>query len=398
MIIENRKRIRREYQPLTTAETLRVLTPLSPASQVYDGAENSFNPDRAITPLVIYPQIYADAADGSWLTHNANSVMAEMKWFANGVDIATLSSWNGLYEIAQTGEYRGAITIQRNTPVGEDVEIHFEAVIPDTRLGINIPVKTDSLILSTIDKAEDTYEVSIDVDPVIIYNPFLDKLLMYDYKIANGLEAGTRASALDANSYERTINMLTTRGGKHLLDNVLAVELYRNNNQTLTLIDSAPEIISISATKIVFDLRVIEKADYVIVIKIDNKEVARQQISIAREYPIFTVEPLSGVSINPGEVLYRNVASVSSNGQIVRIPEPIVRLLWFTDTANKTAVEWQEGSRAVIEILRTGIGDTYLDDWMDIYLATEQKKAHNILTSSAGDNYVDSQGNLYINN
>lgn len=97
-------------------------------------------------------------------------------------------------------------------------------------------------------------------------------------------------------------------------------------------------------------------------------------------------------------MLYRNVASVSSNGQIVRIPEPIVRLLWFTDTANKTGVEWQEGSRAVIEILRTGIGDTYLDDWMDIYLATEQKKAHNILTSAAGDNYVDNQGNLYINN
>ena len=65
---------------------------------------------------------------------------------------------------------------------------------------------------------------------------------------------------------------------------------------------------------------------------------------------------------------------------------------------NKTGVEWQEGSRAVIEISRTGIGDTYLDDWMDIYLATEQKKAHNILTSSEGDNYVDSQGNLYINN
>lgn len=398
MIIENKKRIRRDYQPLTTSQSLRVLTPASAVSQVYDSGTDSFNPDRGITPLVIFPQLFADAHDGSWQTHNANAVIANMKWFVNGVDVATIPSWNGLYEIAQIGEYRGAITILRNTPVDEKLELHFEAILPDTRLGINIPIKTDSISLSTIDKADDTYEMSIDIDPVIIYNPFLDKLLMYDYKIANGLEAGTRASALDSNSYERTVNILTTRGGEHLLDNLLAIELYRNNNQILVLIDSAPEIISISATKIVFDLRVIEKADYVIVIKIENKEVARQQISIAREYPIFTVEPLSGVSINPGEVLHRNVASVSSNGQIVRIPEPIVRLLWFTDTANKTAVEWQEGSRAVIEILRTGIGDTYLDDWMDIYLATEQKKAHNILTSAAGDNYVDNQGNLYINN
>ena len=396
MIIENKKRIRRDYQPLTTAETLRVLTPLSPASQVYDGAENSFNPDRAITPIVVYPQIYADAADGSWLTHNANSVMAEMKWFANGVDIATLSSWNGLYEIAQTGEYRGAITILRNTPLGENVEIHFEAVIPDTRLGINIPVKTDSLILSTIDKAEDTYEVSIDVDPVIIYNPFLDKTLIYDYKLENGLDAGSRSETIDSNSYERTVNILITKGGEATTD--LDIELYKKSGQTLTLIDSAPEIISIDINKIVFDLRVVEKADYVIIIKEGEKEVGRQQISIAREYPAYSVEPLSGVSINPGEVLYRNVASVNYNGQVIRIPEPIIRMVWFTDTANKTGVEWQEGSRAVIEILRTGIGDTYLDDWMDIYLGTEQKKAHKVLTSSAGDNYVDNQGNLYINN
>lgn len=396
MIIENKKRIRRDYQPLTTAETLRVLTPLSPASQVYDGAENSFNPDRAITPLVVYPQIYADAADGSWLTHNANSVMAEMKWFANGVDIATLSSWNGLYEIAQTGEYRGAITIQRNTPLEEDVELHFEAVIPDTRLGINIPVKTDNLILSTIDKAEDTYEVSIDVDPVIIYNPFLDKLLIYDYKIANGLPAGLRSEALDGNSYERKVNILITKGGEATTD--LDIELYKNSGQTLTLVDSNLEITSYDITQISFDLRMVEKADYVVIIKEGEKEVGRQQISIAREYPTYSVEPLSGVSINPGEVLYRNVASVNYNGQVIRIPEPIIRMVWFTDTANKTAMEWQEGDRAVIEILRTGIGDTYLDDWMDIYLGTEQKKAHKVLVSSSGDNYVDNQGNLYINN
>lgn len=119
MIIESKKRIRREYQPLTTAVSLKILTPASPAGQIYDPENNEYIPDREITPLTILPQVFADAADGSWTAHQANRLLASMKWYVNNVDIATLPSWAGLYSIESTGDLRGAITIFRNVPVEE---------------------------------------------------------------------------------------------------------------------------------------------------------------------------------------------------------------------------------------------------------------------------------------
>lgn len=397
MITEVKKRIRREFQPLSTAISLKVLTPASPAGQVYDPAQNEYNPDRGITPLVILPQIFANSADGSWTDYVANRLLASMHWFVNGVDIATLPAWTGLYTVNTTGDNRGAITILRNIPVEEKIELHFEAVLPDMRTGINIPIKTETILLSTLDKAEDTYQLSIGDDPVMKYNPFLDKLLMYDYKLANGIPAGARADAIDGNAYERTVNLLVTKGAQ-VITTGYTVEVYRVTGQTLTLLTPAnSEVISIGLTAIVFDLRTVEKSDYLILIKEGANEVARQQCSVARVYPPFSVEPASGVSINPGETLYLNVAMVHHNGEIVRIPEPILRMVWFTDTANITAKEWQEGSKAVIDLTKTGLGDTYLDDWMDIYMAAEQKGAFYILTDGV-DDYTDGSGNDYINN
>lgn len=397
MIIESKKRIRREYQPLVTAISLKVLTPASPAGQVYDPAQNEYNPDRSITPLNILPQVFADAADGSWTDHIANRLLASMKWFVNGVDIATLPAWTGVYSIETTGDLRGTITILRNIPVEEKVELHFEAVIPDMRIGINIPVKTETILLSTIDKAKDTYQLSIGDDPVVKYNPFYDRLLMYDYKLSHGMDAGQRSDAIDGNAYERTIPLLVTKGAQ-IVTTGYTVDVYRVTGQTLTLLTTSDhEIISISLTAIIFDLRMIEKGDFLILIKEGTKEVARQQCSVARVYPVFSVEPASGVSINPGETLHRNVAMVHHNGEIVRIPEPILKLVWFTDTSNITGKEWQEGSKAVIDLTKTGLGDTYLDDWMDIYIMAEQKGAYYGLTDGT-NNYTDTAGNIYINN
>lgn len=397
MITEVKKRIRREYQPLSTAISLKVLTPASPAGQVYDPVQNEYNPDRGITPLVILPQVFANASDGSWTDYVANRLLASMHWFVNGVDIATLPAWTGLYSVNDTGDNRGAITILRNIPVEEKVELHFEAVIPDMRLGINVPVKTETILLSTLDKVDDTYQLSIGDDPVMKYNPFYDKLLMYDYKVANGMDAGNRVDAIDGNAYERSVSLIVTKGAQ-IVTTGYTVEVYRITGQTLTLLTASDsEIISISLTAVVFDLRMIEKGDFLILIKEETKEVARQQCSVARVYPPFSVEPASGVSINPGETLHLNVAMVHHNGEIVRIPEPILRMVWFTDTANITEKEWQEGSKAVIDLTKTGLGDTYLDDWMDIYISAEQKSAFSILTDGT-DDYTDSSGNDYINN
>ena len=41
--------------------------------------------------------------------------------------------------------------------------------------------------------------------------------------------------------------------------------------------------------------------------------------------------------------------------------------------------------KTVIMLDGTGIGETYLDDWLDVYIKAEQKKAFSVLTD---DNYI----------
>lgn len=401
MIESEKKRIRKEFQPLTIAVSLKIMTPNSLANQVYNPVANEYDPDRGVTPLVILPEVIANAADGSWDMPYVNSLLAEMNWFANGENISAISSWNGKYSIDTVGDTRGAITISRNVAPGESFELHFEGLIADTRLGVNIPVKTDSIMLTTVDKSEDTYGLSIGDSQIIQYNPFLDKLLLYDYKVANNLisaSTANRNAALDENSYERTIPLMVTKGVNKITTGY-TIELYQVNSiSSQTMLTTANhEIVALSLTSLTMDLRLVEKGDYLLLAKVGGKEVARQQFSINRVYPKFTCIPASQASINPDEILHRNVAMVQWNGEIVPIPAPIIRMVWFTDSANKTGVQWQEGEKTVIMLDGTGIGETYLDDWLDVYIKAEQKKAFSVLTDGTNE-YTDSNGNIYINN
>lgn len=401
MIESEKKRIRKEFQPLTIAVSLKIMTPNSPASQVYNPVSNEYDPDRGVTPLVILPEVVANAADGSWDKPYANSLLAGMNWFVNGENISSVSSWSGKYSIDTVGDTRGAITISRNVATGESFELYFDGVIADTRLGINIPVRTGTVMLTTMDKSEDTYGLHIGESQIIQYNPFLDRLLLYDYKVANGLvssSASNRNAALDENSYERTIPLMVTKGVNEITSGY-TVELYQVNglSSQTRLTTANHEIVSFSLTSLTMDLRLIEKGDYLLLVKVSGEEVAREQFSVNRVYPKFTCVPASQASVNPGEILHRNIAMVQWNGEVVPVPAPIVRMVWFTDSSSKTEVQWQEGEKAVVMLDETGIGDTYLDDWMDVYIKSEQKKAFSLLTDGT-DEYTDSDGNIYINN
>ena len=387
-----KKRIYTDYEPLSIAVSLEVSTPHSSVGQVYDPIENSFAPDREITPLVITPIVRANTLEDSWSQIFANPLLAEMKWFVNGAEISTLQDWNKKYSINQEGLERGAMTIEYNVAVEERIELHFEAVIPDERTGINVPIVSDTLNLTTVDKAGDTWGVSIDVEPDIIYNPFLDRLLMYDYKVANGISAGSRADAIDSNAYEKNINLLVTRGGVKVTDDYKA-HFYKLNGQTVTEISNDIEVTAKSNLSIKLDLRFIEKEDYMIIVKSEDKEVARTQFSATRFYPKYGVEILSGVSIRPNQYVHSNKVAVKHNSQMVEIPEPLIRMIWFTDTEHLKDKQWHEGGRCFIDILKTGIGKNYLDSWMDVYVKSEHKKAF-----YQYEDFTDTNGNIYIGN
>lgn len=394
-------RIRKDFQPLTLATSLKLMTPLSPNVQVYNGVSAEYEPDRSVTATVILPEVIANCNDGSWSNPRANSLLSDMKWYANGVDISTLSDWSEKYSIDTVGDTRGAITIKRNLAVGETIDLHFEGVIVDNRLGINIPVKTDVISLYTTDKAYDTYELCINEDQVIQYNPFLDKLLLYDYKVSHGLATAStsaRSEAKDENAYERTIKVSAFRGDTEITSGY-TLELYTvgSSGALTSVADTAHELISLSLTEVVLDLRLITKCDFLLVMKISDKEVSRKQFSVNRVYPKFSIAPLSSVSISPGDTAHYNKAVVHYNGNVVPVPAPILKMLWYTDSANLTGVEHNEGTVVVVFLSKTGIGDTYLTNWLDLWVEAEQKAASEVIADEDGEEYTDENGEVYLN-
>lgn len=398
------ERLRKDFEPITVACTIRVETQTSsPITQVYTGNDGTYNPDRGILPLILFPATVSGCSDGSWQSGQCNSKLASMVWYVGDKDITTLSDWAGKYSIDNSSDNskRGAITITKNIAPKERAELHFEAVIADIRFGMNVVVKSNAVVLSTIDRAEDDWSLMIDEDEVICYNPFDDKLLEYEYKVAQGMISASdslRNAALDKSAYERHIAIGVTQGSTSKTSGY-ALKLYRvdtSGNVTEISADTDEEIISLSLTELVLDLRLIEKGDYRLSLLVDGSEKKRRQFSVGRRYPPYTVHIVSAESILPSDVSIRNKVIVTENESTVECPDPMMDLTWITDTASLTGISHNNGSTTVIPLDRTGIGDTYDTDWVDVKVDSMQCPALSVLTDGDGNDLEDENGNLII--
>lgn len=408
MISSSKNRIRKDFQPLTTVCNLKILTSGSTAIQVYDAYSGAYDPDRSITPLVILPEVIANALDGSWLYKQANFMLTSLKWYANGIDITTLPDWAGLFEITNSGANKGAITIFRNLDSSEAINLKFEAVLPDERIGANIPITSGSIVLLTENKTEDTYSISINDSDKIAYNPFLDKSLLWEYMNANNIPPGVEV--IDSNSYKKTIKMLVHKGTQQM-DGNYTLKMYRINGLVNTLIATATdtdvtiepnnyELKSFGQNQLQLDLRIIEKADYLLVVEIEVeavvKEAAQLQFGIYRDYPNYTCGLMSRAYIKSTDKIHTNKAIIHHNANVVPYPALIVDIIWKAQSA-KATTQWQAGDNAVIELDKTGLGETYQDNWLDVWVETEQYKAMQIMADEFGVPYTDENGEIYIN-
>lgn len=397
----SRKRIRREFAPLTVSVAIACDSAYSPLMQVYDAQTGEYEPNRQLSPTVIRPEVNAVASDGSWPNHSANKALANLKWYVNGVNITTLSAWTGKYTIETEGDNRGSIIITKNITPGTNFSLHFEADLVDQRLGVTIPIRTDAVVLSTIDKAEDNYAVSIGETNTIRYNPFLDKLHEYDYKVAHGIisaSAAAEAAAKDGNEYKRTIPIQVYKGGLKL-ESGFTVKLYKvASNLTLTEVTSSDyEVVSVSASAVVLDLRLITKQDFIIKAFVSSTEVAKLQFSVNRLYPSFTCEPTNETGILPQQIERYDVAQAQSDGKILAYPGNVLQIIWKTDSINLTNVIHNEGGTTVFDLRKTGVGEDYTNDWVDVYVEASQKAEHCVATDG-GNILTDESGNILIFN
>ena len=404
----NKKRIRIDYAPLNVSVAIECLTPASPAMQVYNALLDEgeqYEPDRELSPSQFLPKVSALASDGSWAAQVVNSSLAQMHWFVNNEEISTLPEWDGLYTIdTSTTDKRGMITISRNVLPSEKAQLHFEAVLADKRLGTNIEIRSDVIILTTEDASEDAYSVSIGDSQVIRYNPFRDNLLMYGYKVAQGIiseSESEEAAAKDACAYLQTIPITVYRGKKVITEG-FTIKLYRvNSAYSLTeLVEGEGEVVTIASDKIVLDLRVVEKSDYLIKVEVGGTKRVNPQISfsVGREYSAFECIPTNGTAINTDDTERKDSAMVSSEGKIVNYPAALIDITWATDSATKEHKVHGYGESTKFKLADTGIGSTYEDDWLDVYTESEARPVYAGATSESGDVFINEKGeNLIIN-
>lgn len=398
----NRTRIHRDYAPLNISVAIKCDSAFSPMTQVYNPESAEFEPNRILSPTVIRPVVNASAADGTWPDHSANSHLAGLKWYVNGSDIETLASWQGQYRLEYSGENRGSLTIYKNIQPSEVVSLHFEANLVDTRAGLTYRIRTDDVILSTIDKAKDSAGISLGDASNIRYTPMLDKLSLYEYKVAHQIISPSSAAeqaCRDGNEYDRVIPIEVYNGGS-LITSGYTIKLYKvvSAADVVEVTANDHEVVSVSNTAVHLDMRLITKADYLIKAFIDGQEEARAQIAINRVHPQFSISPVNESGILPTQIERYDEVQVISNDRVVEYPGHSLKIVWYTDTAAKVNVQHNEGGTTIIDLKRTGLGSDYTNDWLDIYVEAVQKPAHCVAASSDGDIYTDENGNILIFN
>lgn len=402
MATSNKIKIRRDFAKLNTFASIVCVSGGSPTTQVYNTALAQYEPNRANTPCVLHPDVTAHASDGTWKNEQANAVLANMVWLVNGTEISKVWQEGTDYSINTDGSTRGDLTIYRNVAVAELFALKFKADIYDHRLKVNVPIATDEVTLNTVAKSDDAYSMSLDDTDNIVYNPILDRLLLYDYKVAHGMIAASdsvRAACINENAYLRKIPFHVYKGGKALTTGY-TVKLYKMSGTTPVEIGvGMNEVNAITTSYVTLDLRLIEAATYMVKAFVGGKEICNKQFSVARTYPKFTISAGQNTDIAPNQDNRMQQALVSSEGKIVECPANVFLLQWSTKATNDgktTTKQWQEGDTALFNISDTGLGET-TEDELEIMVDASYKPQMDFF-SDGSEPLVDENGEYLIGN
>ena len=261
-------------------------------------------------------------------------------------------------------------------------------------------------MLSTYNKTEDSYGLSFGNADKISYNPFLDKLALYEYKVAHELIAFSnyeRNACYDGNQYERSIPLHVFKGTKEVTTG-FTIKVFKVAS-AISLIDVSSgfsEVVEVTTNYVKFDLRAINAADYVIRVLVKNNVVAQKQISFNRTYQEYVAEVLNLTAIYHDDKTKSHKALILIDKNELECPESVLDIRWFTlatDVKNNATTEkhWNVGSTVLYNIEETGLGET-INDGIHVMYDVSFKDALQDAADKGGNVYTDAEGNTYMFN
>lgn len=366
-------KVRRIFSPLNITVTHVVSG--SALSQVYNAVDLVYEPNRLITPTVVTPVVVVHDTDGVFGEGNANRKLGSIKWYVNGVDITTLADYtNGLYSIDNTDtNARGSLTIYKNVAAASPIILSFKAILPDTRNATNLNVAIDNILLSTQDIAADKYTLEIDQPVESTYNP------------------------IGLSTFNYVINPVVFRGDDKVTDLTgltFVLSYMSGTNKVACTSDNTPELLSLIAGVATFDLRLIQNRTYFLQLLKTGSEVAALQFSIARRYPVYTVDLRDYGDIKKSQKIIPATAIIHANKTLVSDPGQYFSIVWKTYSATVGTIEHNMGENAQIPADITGVNDGPVE----VYCEVNEKPAMQVASDSAGIAYCDSNNEPYIFN
>ena len=380
-----RTHTRVKFEPLTVSCSLVCLTPQSPVTQSINilSGTPQYEPNRTLTPTVVFPDVRAQDPDNIFRHGSANEYLSldNLNWYVDGEPIADVWTVNTDYTInTGSGDTRGALTIMKNLPASSKAVLRFKGQFLDWRTGVVYEVESDDIALTCTDKGNDVLSCSVD-KPLIAYDPLFDDLLLYEYKVARGITVqGSRANYVNGKCYEQSVNVILTSGVTELstLPTGVTMRVVRLGQTTalVPLSESSPELLVAQFPLIKFDMRQIAKGDYEVQFLKNNVIVCRATIGLCTQttMPNFG-KPLRGADVTPAQDVYANSVLVQLEDRIIDYPECYYLLEWFTQAkyndngtwryaSQKT---WQRGENLLAAIADLDIGVTINDSFFDLW-------------------------------
>ena len=397
-----RTHTRVKFEPLTTSCQLVCITPQSPTTQsinVLSGTPQ-YEPNRSLTPTVIFPDVRAVDPDNIFHHGPANVYLSldTIQWFVDDTPIADVLTVNTDYEIDITEtDTRGSLKVKKNLAASAKAVLRFKGKFLDWRTGVIYSVESDDIALTCTDKGDDSLSCSVD-KPNIEYDPLFDDLLLYDYKVARGITVqGTRSNYVTGKCYEQNVNVILVNGTSQLnsLPTGMTMRVVRLGQSTalVPLSENSPELMAATFPTIKFDMRMIDKGEYEVQFVKEGAVVAKATIGLhtSTTMPTFG-KPLRNADISPSQKAYVNSVILNLEDRLVEYPECYYLIEWFTQAkyndngtwryaAEKT---WQRGEHLLAAIEGLDIGLTVNDSFFDLWFNVDAHPAKELLTDENG--------------
>ena len=409
-----RTHTRVKFEPLTTHCQLVCLTPMSPCTQSITTLNGSpaYEPNRALTPTIILPEVRANDPDNIFHHGAANAYLSlgTMQWYVNEVPIEDVWTVNTDYEIDVTEtDVRGALKVKKNLAASDKAVLHFKAKFLDWRTGIAYEVDSDDIALTCTDKGADVYSCSVD-KPCIEYDPLFDDLLLYDYKVARGITVqGSRSDYVTGKCYEQSVAVILSLGTNQIttLPNDITMKVVRLGQSTALVPNSeaSPELLLATFPTVKFDMRVIDKGQYEVQFIKSGEIIARATIGLHTSTTIPTFgKPLRGSDVTPSQDMYFNEVLLNLKDRVVEYPECYYLIEWFTKAKyndNGTwkyaaAKTWQRGEHLAAAVKELGIGVTVNDSFFDLWFELDAHAVRDLVSDENGEVLTDENGEMLI--